>query len=158
MNWETFNMGLPPTIVTELDAQPNGLMQASTYGRGAFEINLNIQAKTPFDFDGDGKADVSVFRPSNGAWYLQQSQNGFTGVSFGQVADKIVPADYDGDGKTDVAVYRSGTWYLQRSTAGFTGVQFGAGDDIPQPADYDGDGKAELAVFRPSNGTWYIYN
>ena len=158
MNWETFNMGLPPTIVTELDAQPNGLMQASTYGRGAFEINLSNQAKTPFDFDGDGKADVSVFRPDNGAWYLQQSQNGFAGISFGQSTDKIVPADYDGDGKTDVAVYRAGTWYLQRSQLGFTGIAFGATDDIPQPADFDGDGKADLAVYRPSNGSWYIYN
>ena len=155
-NWETFNIGLPPTIITELDAQPGGLMQVSTYGRGAFEINLSRTAKTPFDFDGDGKADVSVFRPENGAWYLQQSQNGFTGVSFGQSSDKIVPADYDGDGKTDVAVYRAGTWYLQRSQLGFTGIAFGDASDVPMPADYDGDGKADVAVFRPSNGTWYI--
>jgi hypothetical protein len=56
-------------------------------------------------FDGDSKSDVSVFRPSNGAWYLNQSANGFTGVSFGQNGDRIVPADYDGDGKTDVAVF-----------------------------------------------------
>ncbi len=109
-----------------------------------------------FDFDGDGKADVSVFRPTGGIWYLQQSQNGFTGVAFGANTDKIVPADYDGDGKTDVAVFRNGTWYLQRSQLGFTGIAFGAADDIPVPADYDGDGKADVAVFRPSNGVWYI--
>jgi uncharacterized delta-60 repeat protein len=114
--------------------------------------------QAPFDFDGDGRSDVSVFRPDNGTWYLLQSQNGSTGISFGFSTDKIVPADYDGDGKTDVAVYRSGTWYLQRSAQGFTGIAFGDGNDIPQPADYDGDGKAELAVFRPSNGTWYALN
>jgi uncharacterized delta-60 repeat protein len=115
-----------------------------------------------FDFDGDGKSDLSVFRPSTGYWYIARpngipSQN-FDAVQFGASGDVIVPADYDGDGKTDVAVFRpsDGTWYLQQSTAGFKPLAFGQSGDIPMPADYDGDGKANLAVFRPSTGSWYI--
>ncbi len=102
---------------------------------GAFEKQANdiTRTATPFDFDNDGKADLSVFRLSNGVWYLQRSTQNFTGVSFGLSSDKLVPADYDGDGKTDVAVFRDGTWYLQRSQAGFIGVAFGTVTDKPIP-------------------------
>ncbi len=118
--------------------------------------NVNPPNRTLFDYDGDGKADLSVFRPSTGIWYLLNSQTGFGGLQFGASGDRLVPADYDGDGKTDVAVYRNGFWYIQRSDLGFTSVQFGEAADVPVPADYDGDGKADIGVYRPSIGTWFL--
>jgi hypothetical protein len=117
--------------------------------------------RTLFDYDGDTRSDVSVFRPAIGAWYLLATTSGFSGVSFGTPTDKIAPADLDGDGKTDVAVYRpsEGTWYwLNSSTGTLRAVRFGTAEDLPTPADYDGDGKADTSVFRPSNGVWYRLN
>ena len=109
-----------------------------------------------FDFDGDGRADISVFRPSDRTWYLNQSTNGFSATQFGLSSDKITPADYDGDGKTDISVYRDGTWYWLSSANNnsFNARPFGIASDIPVPADYTGDGRAELAVYR--NGAWWM--
>ncbi|HEX6127104.1 MAG TPA: FG-GAP-like repeat-containing protein, partial [Pyrinomonadaceae bacterium] len=114
--------------------------------------------RSRFDFDGDGRADVSVFRPSDRVWYLDRSTDGFSATQFGLSTDKITPADYDGDGRTDISVYRDGTWYwLNSSDNSFSARQFGTASDIPVPADYDGDGGvSELAVYR--NGTWWILN
>ena len=109
-----------------------------------------------FDFDGDRRSDVSVFRPSNGVWYLSRSGSGFTAFQFGVNGDKPVTADYDGDGRADAAVYRNGLWYRFRSSTNSTDVvNFGLADDVPAPADFDGDGKADVVVFRPSTGVWY---
>jgi uncharacterized delta-60 repeat protein len=112
-----------------------------------------------FDFDGDGKADVSIFRRQASAeWYWLGSANGESrGLQFGSGADRIVPADYDGDWKTDIAVFRDGDWYrLHSSDGSFVAVHFGQSGDTPVAADYDGDGKADLAVFRAGN--WYVLN
>ena len=69
----------------------------------------------PADYDGDGKADVAVYR--SGAWFIVNSSGGTQVVGWGGAAQDIpVPADYDGDGKTDVAVFRNGAWFILRSS------------------------------------------
>ncbi len=104
------------------------------------------------DFDGDGDSDASVFRPSNGRWYIR----GVGGVVWGHVGDIPVNGDYNGDGTTDVAVWRpSNGWWYQK---GIGGTCWGMSGDIPVPGNYDGDVNrtTDIAVWRPSNGKWYI--
>ena len=107
------------------------------------------------DFNKDYKADVGIFRPSTGKWYLR----GIAELTFGGAGDVPVTRDYDGDGRNDVAVFRpsTGTWYVLRSSTGTTmQASWGGPGDTPVAGDWDGDGKADVAVFRPSTGNWFI--
>jgi subtilisin-like proprotein convertase family protein len=115
------------------------------------------------DFDGDGKTDLSVFRPSEGNWYLNRSMAGFGVINFGVATDVIAPGDIDGDNKTDEVVFRAsasaGTpdfFTLRSSTNTVSGVEWGTTGDMPVIADYDGDNKDDFAVWRPSTGDFWL--
>jgi Zn-dependent metalloprotease len=140
-----------------------GTAAGSIAGRGAAYIFNKIYSapnKPNFDFDGDNRTDISIYRQNLGQWwYLQSIDSTNRAFQFGSSTDKIVPRDYTGDGKTDIATFTpaTGFWNILRSEdSTFFGFPFGTNGDIPAPADYDGDGKADAAVFRPSNSTWFI--
>jgi hypothetical protein len=119
---------------------------------------------TPGDFDGDGRADLTVYRPASGLWSIKPSSSNYNAersYQWGLVGDVGVPGDYDGDGIADVGVYRpsTGYWYVLLSSSQYGTVlarQWGMSTDIPVPADYDGDGKTDLGLYRPSTGYWLV--
>lgn len=151
--------------VLDMELQPDGKLIAVggfTRVTGISRVHIarllnNRQAM--FDYDGDGRSDVSVFRPSESKWYVfKSSDSTVLEQVFGVAGDVIVPADFDGDGKTDIAIFRpsSGDWWYLASTDGTQrSVHWGAPGDIPRPSDFDADGKTDYIVFRPSENNWY---
>ena len=136
--------------------------QGEDFAAARYNFGSDVPNRTAMDFDGDGKADLGVFRSSENNWYLQQSTAGFKAATFGLNTDKLVPADYDGDGKTDIAVYRadsfSNFYILNSSDNTFRAEQFGTtGDDPSIVGDFDGDGKADLAVYRGGAQSYFFY-
>ena len=91
------------------------------------------------DYDGDGKADLVVWRPADGNWFICSSTNNFdctqnTIVQFGLPGDMPIKADFDGDGILDPSVFRpsDGNWFSRRSSdAQIQVIQWGLPGDIP---------------------------
>jgi len=137
----------------------------SSAGGSAFQIYFGApdDVPVPGDYDGDGRTDAVIFRPSTGLWYgpMTGAASIVVQMTLGQAGDVPVPGDYDGDGKTDPAIYRpsTGMFFAALSAGGTKSSTFGAPGDVPVPRDYDGDGKTDFAIYRPnaSNGLglWY---
>jgi len=102
------------------------------------------------DYDGDGTAEVALFRPASGLWAVR----GLTRFNLGRAGDCPVPADYDGDGRPEAAIFRigSGLW----SVRDITRFYFGGLGDLPRSADYSGDGTVEPVLFRAASGLWAV--
>lgn len=121
---------------------PNGI----AFGVGSTDIPLLG------DFNGDGRSDLAVYRPSTAQWFVQGVFPA-NGIQFGYAnVDLPVPADYYGTGTTTLATFRptTGEWFIAGDG---TPIKLGRQGDTPVPADYDGDGKADIAVFQPASAT-----
>ena len=124
-----------------------------------YQGSAAVPVRPLFDYDGDGKSDISVFRPSENKWYvLRSSDFGVIQQTFAIAGDIPVPADYDGDDRTDLAIFRpsSGMWWSLSSQNGAQhAARWGQAGDIPRPSDFDGDGRDDYVLFRPSDNFWY---
>src|SRR5215471_12709670 len=160
------------TIALNISTTGNGPATLGTHtitvtnpdGQSTSAALLAIRSATPGDYDGDGTADLAVYRPASGDWVIQTSSSAFTSFTLGSLGgpnQTAVPGDYDGDGRFDYAVYdrTNGNWTVLKSstnyTTSITGVLGGEGF-VPVQADYDGDGKTDMAVYQPASGGWLI--
>jgi uncharacterized delta-60 repeat protein len=165
--------GIPFEFTTSLYSQPLGISYpaifrpsstkwyASPYLTNGAQFGIASDTLVAADFFGDYGAELAVFRPSNGTWYISKNNSSFDFVTVQWGVNGDIPAayDYDGDGKYDVTVFRpsDGNWYIRRSTDGGARIEhWGSSGDKPVTGDYDGDGLGDLAIWRPSTGVWYI--
>jgi uncharacterized repeat protein (TIGR03803 family) len=154
----------PATGVWYVRLSSSGYANWTAYQWGAGGVGLDEDVPLVGDFDGDGKTDLVVYRPTTGVWYVCYSGSSYgTASAFQWGTDGDIPlaGDFDGDGKTDVTVYRpsTGVWYVLASSSHYTSwtaYQWGTVGDIPLVTDFDGDGKTDVTVYRPSTGVWFV--
>lgn len=102
----------------------------------------------PADYDSDGLADLCVFSPEYGCWYLLTSSSGYTQPQFvhwGWYQMYPLAADFIGAGSAGLSGYYAdaGAW-LSRDQ-GLIG-NWGWSQAWPMLGDYDGDGITDAAV------------
>jgi len=102
----------------KLDINGNGLWDSPSIDK-AFQFGTTGDVPVIGDWNGDGKDEIGIFRPSSGIWSLDSDGNYIwevsdTSLSWGLADDKPVIGDWNGDGKDEIGIFRpsSGIWSL----------------------------------------------
>ena len=130
---------------------------------GFAAINWGISTDKPIadDFDGDGKADFTVFRvTADGSlpdyYTLLSATSTVSYISWGIPGDIPLTEDFDGDNKADHTIFRpsTGQFWVRRSTDGSALTSLSVVGSVPLAGDFDGDGRGDFATY--TDGFWRI--
>ena len=153
--------GNSPAVITHNRANPDVLFSGSGLG-----FSLGEGDRVHNDFDGDGRSELVVWRPSSGNWFISQSSSDYRSgthsvYQLGLPGDIPLTGDFDGDGKTDMTVWRptDGNWFFRLSRNSYSeisSIQWGLPGDIPLADDFDGDNQTDLAVYRQASGHFFL--
>ncbi len=155
---------------------------ASSSGLGDFPMTgLNDQVVV-FDYDGDTRDDLFLYRPSDTsaspkrAAVIRSNGDGtFSNVPFSAgfawhtEEDRVLALDYDGDTRDDLMMYRPGAQWVQvvhsnpdgtfsnlGLQAGIGGFDFWQHRDRAIALDFNGDFKDDLLMYRPGGGVAFM--
>jgi hypothetical protein len=135
-------------------------LHRATFSFGSTRASANCTDRPLVgDWNGDGKADLAVYRntPSAGVTYFRTG-HGTVARTFGRPGYVPFVGDFDGNGVSQLAVKRLGssTWALRDARGKPVYVSgLGAAADIPVSGDWDGNRRSELGWYRASTHTFY---
>ncbi len=138
----------------------NGTYAIAVSATNSFAFNLSLTRQTPNDYDGDGKADVSIYHSLDGRWLVALSGASYQGgldVATGLAGLTPVPGDYDGNGLTDMALYArsNGHWLAKFTASRLVGECWLGGRNFSTAqCDFDGDAKIDPVAYRAADGFW----
>jgi hypothetical protein len=151
------------------NGQSSDIAGTSPEGVNLDVIGYNLVNAPITDFNGDGKADWSLYNGSTqqtALWYMNNN------VHIGSVTGPLLPAgwrlvtvaDFNGDGHPDYLLFNSSTrqtyiWYLNKNglIGGAAGPTAPAGWSVVGVADFNGDGHPDYLLFNSSTRQTYIW-
>ena len=155
------------------------------HGIAGYDMLSTEDHALAFDYNGDGKQDLFLYRPGQGpAWVIRSNGDGtfaavqsnaggvpgIAGYDMLSTDDHALAFDYDGDRNQDLFLYRPGqgpAWVVRSngdgtfravvaSSTGFAGYDMLSTDDHALAFDYDGDKKKDLFLYRPGQGPAWV--
>ena len=154
----------------------NNTLSVVSFGLSGFTNGNGDLPVAGADYNGDGRADITVIRRAadgSATYFAGDSTTGalVAAQQWGNFdTDFFVIGDYLGDRRADFAVYRAfaggtnGNWFVRENGGSGTVIRqfgltsFASVTDRPICGDYNGDGKQDIAIYRSSTSSFFWLN